>query len=356
MRSEAKNQKPTAYPMKGIDDLPLHEIIEPALDITSPQVACVGIGVRAVCNYDCVYCYAGHSDKRGDMSVEQYFDVMEQAAELGVKTIIMTGAGGKSEPGLFKGLLPILERASSLGMSTAMFTNGSQFGDDKVARIHNLSAVELAHKIRELKVSLFIACETLEPDLYSNITKKPIAPFQTGLINLIAAGFIGTPGEPTSVTISSVIMRQNFEELPVLQKFAHNNGWQYICKFPTLVGSALDHPELFFSPEEAAERHSIVAELRDKPETLTVTHSGAEYCLVNQVGMSFDNLGTPLNCLSGCEITSRKDMNLKSMRLADIVLLKKHLAHQGIGNCPKKAVFYDFKQPKLEAAAFHGLS
>jgi hypothetical protein len=44
------------------------------------------------------------------------------------------------------------------------------------------------------------------------------------------------------------------------------------------------------------------------------------------------------------------------MRLADIVLLKKHLAHQGIGNCPKKAVFYDFKQPKLEAAAFHGLS
>jgi sulfatase maturation enzyme AslB (radical SAM superfamily) len=66
---EAKSQKPTAYPMKGIDDLPLHEIIEPALDITSPQFAGVGIGVRAVCGYDCVYCYAGHSNKRGDMSV-----------------------------------------------------------------------------------------------------------------------------------------------------------------------------------------------------------------------------------------------------------------------------------------------
>ena len=110
----------TKYPMHGIDDLPMAEIVGPALDLTRPNSACIGIGVRAVCNYDCVYCYAGHSTKRGDMTAEQYVDVVEQAAELGVRTLIMTGAGGKSEPGLFKGLLPILEAAKANGINTAI--------------------------------------------------------------------------------------------------------------------------------------------------------------------------------------------------------------------------------------------
>ena len=336
--------EPTKFPMKGIDNLPLEKIIAPSLDPHSPQVACIGIGVRAVCNYDCVYCYAGHSTKRGDLSVEEYVDVVNQAVELGVKTIIMTGAGGKSEPGLFKGLLPILEAASSRGMSTAIFTNGSQFGDDKVAAIHGLNAKEMAARARELKVSIFLSCESMQPELYKSITKKPYDTFELGMANLIDAGFINEPGEETSVTISSVVMRENFEELPKLQEFAHGNGWQYVCKFPTLAGSALDNLELFFTPREASERHDVIAGLRDKPETLTVSYENKEYCLVNQIGMSFDNLGAPLNCLSGCEISDRKEVNLKSMSLAEIILHKKHLLDLGIGNCPKKAAFYTFKK------------
>lgn len=342
--SQERSASVTSYPMRGIDNLPLGEIIGPALDTENPSVACIGIGVRAVCNYDCVYCYAGHSDKRGDLSVEQYLDVIDQAAALGVKTIIMTGAGGKSEPGLFKGLLPIAEAASAKGLSVAIFTNGSQFGDDKIAAIHGLNAKEMAARARELGVSIFLSCETMQPELYKSITKKPYAPFETGMRNLIEAGYRNAPGEVTSLTISSVVMRSNFDELPALREFAHSNGWQYVCKFPTLAGSALDHRELFFTSREASERHDVIAFLRDKPETLTVNYEGKEYCLVNQVGMSFDNLGAPLNCLSGCEISSRKDVNLKCMTLAEIVLHKKRLADQGIGNCPKKAAFYDFKR------------
>ncbi|MCP3669240.1 MAG: radical SAM protein [Gammaproteobacteria bacterium] len=339
----ANNSINTNYPMKGIDTLHLESIIGPALDTDNPKVACIGIGVKAVCNYDCVYCYAGHSNKRGDLSTEEYLNLIDQAAELGVKTIIMTGAGGKSEPGLFKGLVPILEAATSKGISTAIFTNGSQFGNDKIAKIHKCSSKELARKLRELRCSLFLACETLKPDLYLSITKKPFDAFELALENLLDAGFSGTPGIETPITISSVIMRENFSELPVLRDFAHSNGWQYVCKFPTLAGSALDHPDLFFSPEEASERHDIVSDIRDKPETLTVTYEGNEYCLVNQIGMSFDNLGAPLNCLSGCEITGRKDVNLKNMPLSDIILHKKQLADMGIGGCPKKASFYEFK-------------
>jgi len=334
----------TNYPMRGIDNLPLSTLIEPALDINSPSSACIGIGVRAKCNYDCVYCYAGHSNKFGDLSVEQYVDLVDQAAELGVKTLIMTGAGGKSEPGLFTGLLPILEKATSSGISTAIFTNGSQFGNDKIARKHGLTAVEMAQRLRELDVSLFLACETMQPELYQSIVKQPYDAFEKGLANLIDAGFTNTPGEPTSITISSVVMRDNYEELPQLRDFAHGNGWQYVCKFPTLAGSALDHPDLFFSTKEANERHDVIAELRDKPETLTVTYNDSEYCLVNQIGMSFDNLGAPLNCLSGGEISDKSKINLKEMSLKDIVLYKKKLADMGIGNCPKKASFYDFKQ------------
>jgi hypothetical protein len=336
----------TSYPMNGIDNLPLHEIIEPALDLKSSSVVCIGIGVKAVCNYDCVYCYAGHSEKKGDLSTEQYLDVVSQAAEIGVKTIILTGAGGKSEPGLFKGLLPILDAASAKGINTAIFTNGSAFGDDKVARVHGLTAKAMAQRIRELNCSLFVACETMQPELYLKITKKPYAEFELGLQNLIDAGFVTRPGSAASLTFSSVVMRENFEELPSLKEFAHRHGWQYICKFPTLAGSALDHLPLFFTPQEAAERHDVIASIRDKPETLTVVHNGKEYCLVSQVGMSFDNLGAPLNCLSGREITDRREVNLKSMRLADIVSIRKELASMGAGNCPKKAAFYEFKQDK----------
>ena len=339
----------TNYPMRGIDDLPMEDIIGPALDLNSPNSACIGIGVRAVCNYDCVYCYAGHSTKRGDLSVEQYVDVVNQAAELGVRTLIMTGAGGKSEPGLFKGLLPILEAARANGINTAIFSNGTQFGDDKVAAVHGLSAKEMAARLKELGTSVFLACESRQPELYKKIVKRPFDAFEKALENLVDAGWVAEPGKPTSITISAVIMRDNFEELPSLQEFAHGNGWQFICKFPTLAGSALDHRDLFFTPREAAERHDIVAELRDKPETLTVTHEDKEYCLVNQIGMSFDNLGSPLNCLSGCEISNDSVVNLKSMALADIIRHKKKLADMGIGNCPKKAAFYDFK--KLETVA-----
>jgi molybdenum cofactor biosynthesis enzyme MoaA len=337
----------TNFPMRGIDDLPLGDLVGPALDLESPKTACIGIGVRAVCNYDCVYCYAGHSTKRGDLSIEQYVDVVNQAAELGVRTLIMTGAGGKSEPGLFKGLLPILEAANRNGINTAIFSNGTQFGDDKVAAVHGMSAKEMASRLRELGTSIFLACESRQPELYKMIMKRPYAAFEKALENLIDAGWVAEPGQPTSITISAVIMRDNFDELHSLREFAHGNGWQFICKFPTLAGSALDHRELFFSPKEASERHDVVAELRDKPETLTVAYGGKEYCLVNQIGMSFDNLGSPLNCLSGCEISQDSAVNLKSMPLADIIRHKKKLADMGIGNCPKKAVFYDFKVPEV---------
>ncbi|MBN8500809.1 MAG: radical SAM protein [Sphingomonadales bacterium] len=339
----------TKFPMRGIDNLPVGELVGPALDPTKPNSACIGIGVRAVCNYDCIYCYAGHSTKRGDLTVEQYVDVVEQAADLGVRTLIMTGAGGKSEPGLFKGLLPIIEAARANGINVAIFTNGSQFGDDKISAVHGLSAREMASRLRELGVSLFLACESMQPELYSAIVKRPYDAFGKALENLLDLGWTNVPGEPTSVTISAVVMRDNFDELPTLREFAHGNGWQFICKFPTLAGSALDHRDMFFTPREAAERHDIVAALRDKPETLTVTHDGKEYCLVNQIGMSFDNLGAPLNCLSGCEISKDEAVNLKSMRLADIILQKKRLADMGIGNCPKKAAFYDFKVPERVA-------
>jgi len=332
-----------SYPMLGIDTINIGTNLDEYLSSESSKIACVGIGVKAACNYDCVYCYAGHSTKRGDLSTEQYLSLIDQAGELGVQTMILTGAGGKSEPGLFKSIVRILERIDGNGITPVIFTNASQFGDDKIANRLGYSSSELALKFKKHNASLIISCESLNPNLYKKITGKSFDGFQTSIRNLLDAGYGSVNGAASSVAISCVVMKDNFDELEKIRDFAHMNGWQFICKFPTLAGSALDNKELFFTPKEASERLNVIESLRDKPETLTVSHENNEYCLANQVGISIDNLGAPLNCLSGSNITSEEHYNIKTASLKEIVREKKRLAKLGLGHCPKKASYYAFK-------------
>lgn len=83
------------------------------------------------CNMTCPHCYAAAGEKASsaDLSTQEGLNLLEQLAETGVKVIIFSGG----EPLLRKDLKQLIARATALGLSPQLSTNGSLLDTATVA-------------------------------------------------------------------------------------------------------------------------------------------------------------------------------------------------------------------------------
>lgn len=81
------------------------------------------------CNLNCGFCDTTerHQPARGELSTARWLNLMEQAAGLGAKRIMVLGGG---EPMISASTLPILRRAKELGLEGMLTTNGTLMGRD----------------------------------------------------------------------------------------------------------------------------------------------------------------------------------------------------------------------------------
>jgi len=343
------------YKFVGIDDLleDLHSGLSEILRRDRTGILAVGVGMHEHCNYNCVYCYVDKNTRRSQsewMTISEYESLFQQAAQLGCRTIILTGAQGRAEPLMTAGLPRLLSFIHSNGMRPVIFTNLAVLGDASLCRpIHNIDPQELAQLIDETGTSLIVKCDTLDKERYDQMTaiEGSFDKFcaAVDLLTKCQLSWIDDNSVVnTRVSISTVISKNNFTELENLASFAYEKRWLYVCKYPSMMGSALENSDLFFNKDEAAERRDYTTSISDKTETLVLHDSTGDYCVIHQLGISFNIVGQPLSCLSGSLADfGTGDWTLRHKTLSDIVLRKKELVIAKSGECPKKGRFYAFK-------------
>lgn len=152
-----------------------------------------------------------------------------------------------------KNLVPMIKHAKANDMIMIIVTNGVIFGDDETCKkVHNMSGQESLETIYDNDGSLILKLESLEKEKYDRIVgvKGSHEKYMTGINRIEKLGFGKDEDGVTRLAFSSVIMKNNIEELQGLKDFADRLNAQYICKLPSLVRNALDNIDNMFEVNE----------------------------------------------------------------------------------------------------------
>lgn len=215
------------------------------------------------CNLGCEGCWNGYAtdEKAFDiterhepmtkhefqLSIEQNFDLIDQAADLGVKYLDFIGGG---EPLLTEDFFTLVSYASKKGIKSETFTNGTMINED------------MAKRLFEYNVIPFVKVYSLDPEKHDTMVNRRGAheKVMEALEHLKKAGY----GGENKVVIESIITNKNIKEIPGMWRFARDNGYiPYLERFVGLeyCGSPANLP----SPNELHELWENILEI-DKLE------------------------------------------------------------------------------------------
>lgn len=195
------------------------------------------IDLSNVCNLSCVGCFTKRIDGKwnnkskkrlpNEISYETQIRLLEEAADLGVKTVDIVGAG---EPILDPNFSEIIDKISRLGMYAVVFTHGVN------------KALDEAKNFRDRNISFFVKLWSRNPELQKGYVSGSIPNYSRrrdeALERLIGAGLSkgaeisidGIKYKTTRLGADVLVMRSNYEEIPELLKFCRQNNIMPIIK------------------------------------------------------------------------------------------------------------------------------
>ncbi|WP_028580065.1 radical SAM/SPASM domain-containing protein [Desulfogranum japonicum] len=172
--------------------------------VQSDRLLSMEIEFSRVCNFRCSYCYVeGQPAPHSELSRAEIKETILQAKQLGARKIIILGG----EPSIYPHLPEMLEFLSREGLTVEMFTNGS--GIDQ----------QLAFLLASKNVRVALKLNSRNSEIQDHLAGKKGA-YQLilqALSHLQAAGY---PAKERFLAISTIICRQNIDELPAM--------WQWL--------------------------------------------------------------------------------------------------------------------------------
>jgi len=191
-----------------------------------------------ICNMRCIYCYSSAGDKLNDeLSLDEIKDIIDQAALLKAKKIIVLGGG---EPLLYPYIFQVLEHIKKREMEPSIFTNGVAIDKDT------------AKNISKLQCPVVIKCNSMNTDIQDRLSgqKGAYDAIKSGMENLMAQGY---PDAKHLLGIQSIICSLNIKELPEMWRWARKHNISPYFETITWQGRACEHSFLEVSPEELQE-------------------------------------------------------------------------------------------------------
>lgn len=177
------------------------------------------------CNFRCVYCYQEYRTAASDeLTREEIKDVLAQAKELGARKIIILGG----EPSIYPHLVEMLRFLGAQGFEVEMFTNGSGV------------TPELASILAAEHVRVVMKMNSRRPEVQDRLAGKQgaFAIIETALRHLRQAGY---PAEGLFLAVSTIICRQNIEELPALWQWLREQNIEPYFEILTPQANALEN-------------------------------------------------------------------------------------------------------------------
>jgi len=165
------------------------------------------------CNLSCRYCYAQSGKSlQHENDYDTLCDVIRQAKDLGVHSVVVIGGG---EPTLYPRFRDLISFIHSLDILPMIFTNCVKVTED------------LAEFLYERNVSVMGKLDSLKPDVQDFLAGQDRAydRIHRGLDNLLEAGF-GDPEDPGELRLgaSFVSCRMNLPEIADIWHFCRQRN------------------------------------------------------------------------------------------------------------------------------------
>ena len=270
--------------------------------VAAGKLLSMEIEFSRVCNFRCSYCYVPDSSEcSNELSREEIKDVILQAKELGARKIIILGG----EPSIYPHLVEMLRFLGREGLEIEMFTNGS--GIDK-----NLAAVLAKEKVRVV-LKLNSRDEAVQDRLAGK--KGAFRIINRALATLQEAGY---PSPDQFLAISTVICKQNIEELPAMWQWLREENIEPYFEVITPQANALENTWLsvdssglkeLFTRLSAIDREQFGRNWEPQPPLV------GNKCMRHQVSCVVTATGDVIPCVG---VTIALD-NIRSNRLAHIL-------------------------------------
>ena len=163
------------------------------------------------CNMRCIYCYAEADSQplEDEMSTKEVCGVIDQAKELGAKSVVLIGGG---ELLMHKDALKIVDYVNSIGLDCVAYTNAT------------LVTKELAEKLYKRNLSIIAKVDSLDPKLRDELAGVPNAHklMERGIQNLIDVGF--SKETPSRLAAVCVVNKKNYDEVPEIFRHCRDNN------------------------------------------------------------------------------------------------------------------------------------
>ncbi|MDA8140191.1 MAG: radical SAM protein [Desulfobacteraceae bacterium] len=200
------------------------------------------------CNFRCPYCYVPTKEQlKDELTLEEIRGAILQARDLGAGKIIILGG----EPSIYPHTPELIRFMSDLGLVVEMFTNGTGVTDD-------FARMLAAHHVR-----VVLKMNSFDPALQNRLSGHSDAYtiIQTALTRLKAAGY---PSEELFLAISSIICRQNIDELPRLWQWLREERIAPYFEIITPQANARINEWLFVAPPELEKFFRSIADIDER--------------------------------------------------------------------------------------------
>ncbi len=205
--------------------------------VAANRLLSMEIEFSRICNFHCSYCYVDEKiECRNELSRSEIKDVILQAKALGARKIIILGG----EPSIYPHLVEMLLFLREAGFEIEMFTNGS--GIDKA----------LASVLAETRVRVALKMNSRDEKTQDCLAGKKGA-FQMINRALTCLKEAGYPSRELFLAISTVICRQNINELPSMWQWLRQGNIEPYFEVITPQASARENGWLNIEPGELKE-------------------------------------------------------------------------------------------------------
>ncbi|MCK5849519.1 MAG: radical SAM protein [Kiritimatiellae bacterium] len=193
------------------------------------------------CNFRCPYCYVSTSGKGDELTRSEIKNVILQAKDLGARKIIVLGG----EPMIYPHIMEMIDFIRNENMDVELFTNGTNMTPDAASHLAGLN------------VKVVLKMNTLDAGLQNVLSGFDSAHdvIQSAFSALTGAGY---SGDGKSMGVSTIICKNNLEELPELWQWLRDRKIEPYFEMITPQGSAENNQWLVPGIDEVAEVFNVI--------------------------------------------------------------------------------------------------
>lgn len=231
LEAAVETEKKPAKVLKGMPEFFEMRENKESLEVDkNPQYLMMNL--ETGCPFSCKKCaQPGRNRKMGQpLSLDELKNILDIGANIGVKELVIIGAGEPTSPKNFEGIVrPVLEATHEKGMGTIMFTTA--FGIDK----------EQAEFFRDHNVTIFVSLDSLNPDTYRKLTGTGNLAKILENIQILRDTYKDTQEilpdgrKMVRLAVNVTIQRDNVDELDKIKEFA-GDDMQFIANIPMPEG------------------------------------------------------------------------------------------------------------------------